>query len=77
MGGQHVKNDSVLHSSARSHDLCEKVLCMQTVKRDSRWCSWRLPGVFLGKALQSNDILVGRGGGVVVGARSFSEAAEG
>ena len=50
---------------------------MQTVKRDIRWCSWCLPGVYLGEALQSNDMLVGRGGGVVVGARSFSEAAEG
>ena len=47
MGGQHVKNDPVTHSSARSHDFGEKVLCMQTVKRDGRLCSRSWPGVIL------------------------------
>ena len=43
---------------------------MPKEKRDSRFSSRFLLGVLLGVALQSNNILVGREGGVAAGARS-------
>ena len=42
---------------------------MPTRKRDSRLSSMFLPGAFLGEALQSNDMLVGREDVVFGGAR--------
>ena len=55
-------------------DLGEQMLCMSMEKCAGRLSSTFLPGVFLGLALQSNEILVEDG--VVAGARSFRKLPE-
>ena len=54
----------------------DRILCLPTGKHKSHLDERYLPGVFLGIALHSNDIMVGKANGSVGLARSFRRLAE-
>ena len=56
MAGHPWRGDLVMHRERPITQIGEHVVYMPTGKSDNRWSSRCLPAVFLGVALQSNDI---------------------